>query len=789
MGYHRNFGCNTGCCDDKEALASVTRTGTVLNFADTSGKQTTIDLSEILPDPNRLVSAERSGTKLNFTDNKGNITTLDLADLIPSFDGVTDVAATTLGIRVTMSNGKTKDIDLSKLYTAPVALNGVSRSGTTLTFTDTNGGQHTVELEAAPEVPVAYKDARLAGSILTFTDTAGNTHDVDLSNLVPAGKADRFLSNVQYDPAAKKLTFTTSATGEADSTFEVNIADLLPVTVGDGLTGNGTASSPVKVNAEALKGSGIKVVDNKFTVDYDTTTMEMTEDGKLRAKQQPAQAGGLDCAAIAALPKAAWKPETSILVNQDGECKRLVPVQNLFQEVGVSMAANKLSGVVGDAYDVVVTVTNSAEAVNDLTDLVITKPQLGNYTLKDFNSFASAGAEIEKVSDLVYKIKKLKSGGTARVTFKVVANATGALQFGASVNPNTSLDLQDNNNQASLTLSSTLPVTADDPTYKPSVDCPLVRVTEVGSNKVLFTGLPSTVSSGGAFVDRFNISHRPLTNLQLKLENVDDVKLLTTYEVFSPSMLTTSLNMALMHNYKWDVGLTSAMRTTDALEKANVLDGRNGNTSFTFDKATQLFTYTGKSKALCVLMRPAGASCRWQVCVILQVSPHTEVPETECSLSVAESDGVKVTSRTKTVKVKYTSDGRPYKDVDTYEVKTNATNYSSLVGGNIVEIGTGANGKIEFYQNAVATSSRFTTEGYKTDIATTPVNANLVEKVEITAGAKRTFTVTSCTDAVEKQDGKISYVKIGTRPFVVTVSADATPSNSFTIDGVPFNIV
>ena len=788
MGYHRKFGCNTGCCDEQEALASVTRNGTVLNFADTSGKQTAIDLSDILPDPNRLVSAERLGTKLNFTDNKGNITTLDLADLIPSFDGVTDVAATTLGIRVTMSNGQAKDIDLSKLYTAPVALNGVSRSGTTLTFTDTNGGQHTVELEAAPEVPVAYKDARLAGSTLTFTDTAGNMHDVDLSNLVPADKADRFLSNVQYDPAAKKLTFTTSATGEADSTFEVNIADLLPVTVGDGLTGNGTASSPVKVNADALKGSGIKVVDNKFTVDYDTTTMEMTEDGKLRAKPQPAQASGLDCAAIAALPKAAWKPETSILVNQDGECKRLVPVQNLFQEVGVAMAANKLSGVVGDAYDVVVTVTNSAEAANDLTDLVITKPQLGNYTLKDFESSASDGAEIEKVSDLVYKIKRLTSGGTASVTFKVVTNAAGTLQFGASVNPNTSLDLQDNNNQAFLTLSVDLPVTEDDPTYKPTADCPLVRVIHVGTNKVLFTGLPAILGKNGPFVDRFNLSHQPLTNLQLKLENVDDVKLLTTNEILSIGNADTHLSMALMHNYKWDVGLTSAMHDTRRLGYANVLDKRNGSTQFTFDKATQLFTYTGASKALCLLMRPAGASCRWQVCVILQVSPHTEVPETECSLSVAESDGVKVTSRTKTAKVKYKVDGQPYKDVDTYETETEDSNYSRLVGGNIVEIGTGANGKSEFYQNAVAASSRYTTAGYRTDIATTPVNTNVVEKVEITAGAQRTFTVTSCTDTVEKQEGKVSYVKLGTTPFVVTVSADATPSNSFTIDDVPFNI-
>jgi hypothetical protein len=284
MGYHRILDCNTGCCDTPEALASVARIGTVLNFADGKGKQTSIDLSDMFPDPNRLVSAERNGTKLKFTDNKGGVTTLDLADLIPSFDGVTNVEATTVGVRVTMSNGQTKEVDLSKLYTAPVAFKSVSRNGTILTFTDTAGNAHTVELDA---VPVSYKDAKLNGSTLRFTDTAGNAHDVNLSSLIPASKADRFLSNVAYDKKAKKLTFTTSATGEADATFEVNVADLLPVAVADGLRGNGTTDDPLKVSIEDIKGAGLKMEGNTLAVDYDPDTMELTADGKLRAKPQP----------------------------------------------------------------------------------------------------------------------------------------------------------------------------------------------------------------------------------------------------------------------------------------------------------------------------------------------------------------------------------------------------------------------------------------------------------------------------------------------------------------------
>lgn len=284
MGYHRILDCNTGCCDTPEALASVTRTGAVLNFADTKGKQTTIDLTELLPNLNALVSVARDGSKLNFADSKGNTTTINLTDLIPSFDGVTDVAGTATGIRVTMSNGQSKTIDLSNLYTAPVALKSVARNGTTLTFTDTAGKTHTVELDAMPEVPVAYKDAKLNGSTLRFTDTAGATHDVSLASLIPASKADRFLSNVQYDNKAKKLTFTTSATGEADTTFEVNVSDLLPVVAGAGLQGDGTAASPLRLNVASLAGGGLVAGAGTLNVNYDPVTMEL-KNGKLAAKQ------------------------------------------------------------------------------------------------------------------------------------------------------------------------------------------------------------------------------------------------------------------------------------------------------------------------------------------------------------------------------------------------------------------------------------------------------------------------------------------------------------------------
>lgn len=665
MGYHRNFGCNTGCCDDQEALASVTRTGTVLNFADTSGKQTAIDLSELLPDPNRLVSAARSGTTLTFTDNKNNVTTLDLADLIPSFNGVTDVTATSVGIQVTMSDGKTKDIDLSNIYTAPVALNGVSRSGTTLTFTDTNGGQHSVELEATPEVPVAYKDAQLAGSTLTFTDTAGNTHDVNLASLVPASKADRFLSNVQYDPVAKKLTFTTSATGEADSTFEVNVADLLPVTVGDGLTGNGTASSPVKVNAAALKGSGIKVVDNKFTVDYDTTTMELTEDGKLRAKQQSAQASGLDCAAIAALPKAAWKPETSILVNQDGTCKRLVPNENIFTDVVVDLAANKQDVEIpknqSETVNIIATVTNAGANPTGEVLVTLTKPQLGTYQL---GTPTTNNIGETKTGELTWKIPAMASGKSLVITLPVTFSKTGSFSFGLQATATIDTNKQNNTKTMTFTVTERIVNDGTNTNYVPTgTDCPLIIATDLTHNQrlnVYTTGTNEPYANFGKYLNIF-ADGRGFAGKQIKLEGASTVVISSDYDT-RDSRSSTYMGQAGRTNNRRDVSASSSedwlyasagYSSSQGLvipaagfsqglswgEESNKAPSFSENLG-TFDPQTQIFTFRSDLKLPtretsyneapyhCVIWcRPAGANCKWQGLPII-LGIKDKLPET-----------------------------------------------------------------------------------------------------------------------------------------------------------------
>lgn len=674
MGYHRNFGCSTGCCNEQEALASVTRNGTVLNFADTNGKQTAIDLSETLPDPNCLVSAERNGTKLKFTDNKGAVTTLDLADLIPSFDGVTDVESTTVGIRITMSNGQTKDIDLSKIYTAPVALNGVSRSGTTLSFTDTAGNNHTVELDAMPEVPVAYKDAKLNGSTLRFTDTAGATHDVNLSSLIPASKADRFLSDVAYDKKSKKLTFTTSATGEADATFEVNVADLLPVSVGDGLTGNGTTADPLKVNAEDLKGSGIKVEDNNFAVDYDPETMELTVDGKLRAKQQPVPSG-LDCEAIDQLPIKPWKKDTVILAKQDGQCIRLKPNIDIFTDIVVDLSAAKqnleLAKDQSETVNLIATVTNAGTNPTGEVFVTMTKPQLSTYQLgiPTTNNIGET-----ETGELMWKVPAMAPGKSLVITLPVTLSAVGAYSFGLQAT--STIDTDTTNNTKTFTFAVTAKNDGTNTNYVPDAKyCPLIIATDLTHNQrlnVYTTGTGEDFKNFGKYINVF-ADGRGFAGKQIKLEGASTVVVssavgsgvyLANTDYLSarstsnsakygeiPSGRSSSnstdsadINIASSSSYSKSLGLIIAAAV---FHHGRKWDDKTLSTPTqlkdmgTFDPQTQIFTFRSDLKLPtrqtpydeapyhCVIWcRPAGKDCKWQgIPIVLGINDTISFPQ------------------------------------------------------------------------------------------------------------------------------------------------------------------
>lgn len=329
---------------------------------------------------------------------------------------------------------------------------------------------------------------------------------------------------------------------------------------------------------------------------------------ELNLPAQPAQKAGLDCEAIAQLPQEQWEKGTSILANKNGKCVRLVPSENFFQEIGVGIAANKVSAYTNEEFEVVVTASNTGVGKNTLTDWVITKPVGGVYDIKDVSVTSNGVDRVETVSEFNYKLHGLSSGGTATARFKVVPKSTGTFQFSSTVTPNSALDQDTKNNTASLTLSAT---TKADPNYVPSVDCPLVIATEldsnaqlvqlrtdnVGNNSLARTGLDNY---GNLFANR-----ETLKGLKIRLQNASTV--------VGYSRDYRSYNSFIMSNGRVTSG--SSVTGDDGLAYGNYLnssaDGiKSGTGGFTFENG--VVTITADVEVFAISCRPQGSNCKWQ---------------------------------------------------------------------------------------------------------------------------------------------------------------------------------
>lgn len=108
----------------------------------------------------------------------------------------------------------------------------------------------------------------LVGSNLELTKNDGSKINVPLAGLIPAAKADHFLKAVEYKAAEKKIKFTVGNDLNAEeSSYEIDVADLAPVVTGNGLQGNGTATSPVSIKTPT--NSGLKVDASGIAFDKD----------------------------------------------------------------------------------------------------------------------------------------------------------------------------------------------------------------------------------------------------------------------------------------------------------------------------------------------------------------------------------------------------------------------------------------------------------------------------------------------------------------------------------------
>lgn len=329
---------------------------------------------------------------------------------------------------------------------------------------------------------------------------------------------------------------------------------------------------------------------------------------ELNLPAQPAQKAGLDCEAIAQLPQEQWEKGTSILANKNGKCVRLVPSENFFQEIGVGIAANKVSAYTNEEFEVVVTVSNTGVGKNTLTDWVITKPVGGVYDVKDVRVTSNGVDRVETVSEFNYKLHGLSSGGTAIARFKVVPKSIGTFQFSSTVTPNSALDQDVKNNTATITLSAT---TKADPNYVPSVDCPLIIATEldsnaqlvqlrtenVGNNSLARTGLDNY---GNLFANR-----ETLKGLKIRLQNASTV--------VGYSRDYRSYNSFIISNGRVTSG--SSVTGDDGLAYGNYLnssaDGiKSGTGGFTFENG--VVTITADVEIFAISCRPQGSNCKWQ---------------------------------------------------------------------------------------------------------------------------------------------------------------------------------
>ena len=342
---------------------------------------------------------------------------------------------------------------------------------------------------------------------------------------------------------------------------------------------------------------------------------------------------GFDCSSIDQLPERPWKKGTTLLAKQDGQCVRLSSFDTFFQEIGVGITASRTNGFTGEEYRVVVTVTNTGEGTNELTNLNISKPEgLGvAYDIKDLETSKVQVGEIERVDDFSYNIKNTKKGGTAIIRFTVVPKALGNYQFTAMVNPNSALDKDLGNNTSTIVLNAQ---TKTDANLEVSEECPIVELTDVATGTVLGqahtdvdarTGVDgSPVKTGRRIATRWGklagpgsifYVDRDSQGLQLRLSQpatiiacgVPEGKGVYPEYVFTKSGFITSISNFIIDSNK-NTAQTSLEH--DAIFKISNKDVKS--LDMTVGENAQDITINAKYSGIILLVKPRGKNCALQ---------------------------------------------------------------------------------------------------------------------------------------------------------------------------------
>lgn len=346
---------------------------------------------------------------------------------------------------------------------------------------------------------------------------------------------------------------------------------------------------------------------------------------------------GLDCAAIDALPERQWKKGTVVLAKQDGECVRLASLDSIFQEIGVGISADKTNGFTNESYNVIVTVTNTGEGKNALTNLNINgSSNTQDYEIKDVSFTKSDIDSVEQVNNLTYNINGLKKGGTVKVRFTVVPKVKGTFQFTAAVNPNSAFDKDLGNNNATIILYA-------DTISKAIVseNCPSITLTEKVSGAVLSQVAPKITSDGSASVstEYRDISRLETVNVFTDRTTLKDLKLVCSTDV---TAVVHAVNMnADTSSSKVGIGTLIGDIYTRIPSQLSLNDKYtiwlnpntvHSDTSNSIKVTGKEITITDDVTAMTLLIRPRGANCYWQVYFIYC--------KTDASVSKVEVSGV-----------------------------------------------------------------------------------------------------------------------------------------------------
>ena len=345
---------------------------------------------------------------------------------------------------------------------------------------------------------------------------------------------------------------------------------------------------------------------------------------------------GFDCSSIDQLPERPWKKGTTLLAKQDGQCVRLSSFDTFFQEIGVGITASRTNGFTGEEYRVVVTVTNTGEGTNELTNLNISKPEgLGvAYDIKDLETSKVQVGEIERVDDFTYNIKNTKKGGTAIIHFTVVPKALGNYQFTAMVNPNSALDKDLGNNTSTIVLNAQ---TKADANLEVSEECPIVELTDVATGTVLSQAHTMVEENAGKKVNRqiaqgwgnsapkgtVVFTDRTSNGLQLKLSSPSTI---IAYglpaRVEGQTMFVKSGYVNSYIDYKIE---SNKPGYGTSLEKDVVFSptARIPAVELSVDETAQNITINGEYNSIFLIVKPRGKNCVLQGWVLSFAKSNT----------------------------------------------------------------------------------------------------------------------------------------------------------------------